>query len=108
MKVCFVDEKKQMMVLFIDYWEAEILGFDVKKNKDVSGSFFQTIIEMISVEVKEVFGSDFNFGIKTYVDDSKGLFYYEIKPYNERLDEFIMEEMVKNNYSIKYMFPYGL
>ncbi len=107
MKVCYVDEKKQTMILSIDYWEAEILGFDVKKNKDVSGSFFRTIIEMVSVEVKKVFGPDFNYGIKTYVDDSKGLFYYEIKPYDERLDEFIMEEMIRNNYSIKFMFPYG-
>ncbi len=108
MKVCFVNKKQQTLVLSIDYWEAEILGFDVKKKKDVSGSFFQTIIEMVSVEVKKVFGPDFCFGIKTYVDDSKGLFYYEIKPYDEQLDGFVMEEMVRNNYSVKFLFPYGL
>ncbi len=108
MKVHIIDKKNKTVLLSIDYWEAELLGFDVKKNSDVSGSFYRTLLQIITERVQEIFGKDFAFGIKTYVDPDKGVFYYEIKPYEERLDEIIMEEMVKKQYSVTIMFPYWI
>lgn len=108
MKICYLDKENQKMLLSLDYWDAESLGYDVKKMKDLTGNFHRTVLDLISNEVKKVFGENFNYGIKTYVDDKKGKFYYEIKPYAERIDEFIMEEMVKRHYAFMYLFPYGI
>lgn len=108
MKICYVDKVKKKMILSADYWEVESLGYDVIEEKDVLGTFYKSIIQEISEIVCRVFGKDFRFGIQTYLDPDKGMFYYEIKPYGERIDEFIMEEMVKNHYSATFIFPYGI
>lgn len=106
MKVYKVDRVSRTAILSIDFWEVELMRYDIKKNCDVSGTFYELLIHDISEIVKELFGEDYYFGIKTYIDPDKGMFYYEIKPYDERLEEFVLEEMIRNNFNIKFMFPY--
>ena len=91
--VCY---DKKTFIVSIDFWEAESLGYDVKKKEDATGHFFSNVIAMIDEFSKQLFGIDYKFAIKTFIDENKGLFYYEVKPYEERLNEYILAEMSKN------------
>lgn len=108
MKVIKKDIERKYLLLVLDFWEAEILGYDVIKKIDVSGTYYKLILKEIEAHILEVFGEVFRYGIKTYIDEDKGLFYYEIKPYEERLDEFIIEEMLRNQSTIKFFYPEGI
>lgn len=108
MKVCFVDTENYRLVLSIDFLEAECLGYDTVKRQVVYDGYYETILRMISDRVHHFFGADFKYGIKTYIDPDKGMFYYDIKPYDIRLDEFVLEEMIKNQCKTVFFYPQGL
>lgn len=96
MKLISVDYNDMHMIVSFDFWEIESLGYDIIKQKDVTGSFYCDVIAIIEPTIKKYFGEAFSYGIKTIIDSRKGLFYYEIMPYQERLDEFIVEEWKKD------------
>lgn len=95
MKIKDVDYEKKCFVVWIDFWEAESLGLNAKTKEDITGSYYSNIFSIISDKAKILFGDKYKFGVKTYVDEQKGIFFYEVKPYEERLNEFILEGMHK-------------
>lgn len=108
MKVISVDVKKNRMVIAADYWDIEILGYDTIKKKAVNENFYASLLCEIKKCVAKFFGEDFKFGVKSYVDDDKKCFYYEITSYDNRLNEFILEEMIKENRSFTFLYPNGI
>lgn len=96
MKIVSIDIEKQKMVVGFDFWEIEILGYDVKLQMDVSGNFFKVLSGILDDAVKSVFSVNFDYGVKTLIDEGDGMYYYEIMPYEERFNEFVLSEITKS------------
>ena len=94
MKIVRIDVEDYYMLIRFDFWEIEEMGFDVINQLDVSGDFYKTLLGVIDRIVKEKFNNDFMYAIKTYLDDKNGFYFYEIKKYEERLNEFIIEHSI--------------
>lgn len=92
MKIVHLNFTKKRLLVSFDFWEIESLGYDILKQKDVTGTFYQNIIEILQPIINNYFGDSFHYGLKTMIDQNKGVFYYEIMPYEERLEEFIVME----------------
>ena len=75
------------MVLSADYWEIELLGFDTVKNKAILDSFIDNVLKEIEAMVRRYLSPTLDYGIKWMNDVNKMRFLYEIKPYDERIDE---------------------
>ncbi len=69
------------------------MGFDVIKERVVNSRFFDDLLLKLDILVQTYFPNPFNYGVKCIIDKEQGQFYYELKPYNERLDEFVFSEM---------------
>ena len=85
MKVCSINREAKEILLSLDYWEAESLGYDVLTNTDRSGTYFSRLQRNINDIVSSFFGVDYHYGIKSYRDSEKVVFYYHITPYEKRL-----------------------
>lgn len=96
MKVKDVNYEKKCFIVAIDFWEAESLGLNTKTKEDITGSYYTNILSIIGDKAKALFGDKYKFAVKTYVDEQRGIIIYEVKPYEERLNEFILDEMYKN------------
>lgn len=75
------------MLLSADYWEIETLGFDTVKNKAVLDSFIDNVLNEIEAMVRKYLSQTLDYGIKWMNDINKMRFLYEIKPYDERINE---------------------
>ena len=98
MKVSNIDINKKSLLIAFDYWEIESMGYDVIKRKDISGNFYKNIIKVIDNIVTMYFSKEYKYGVKHMIDDNKGIFYYEIKPYEERIEEFVVGEIQKHGH----------
>lgn len=96
MKVSNIDINKKSLLIAFDYWEIESMGYDVIQKKDISGNFYKNIIEVLDNILLLYFSKEYQYGVKHMIDDNKGVFYYEIKPYEERIEELVVEEMQKH------------
>lgn len=50
----------------------------------------------LEVHIKACFGEQYKYGVKTMIDENKGVYYFKVMPYESRLNEFILTEMVKH------------
>lgn len=75
------------MLLSADYWEIELLGFDTIKNEVVSKYFLDNVSNEIEAMVRQHLSSTLDYGIKWMNDVNERRFLYEIKPYDERINE---------------------
>lgn len=75
------------MLLSADYWEIELLGFDTIKNRVVIDSFINNVLKEIEAMVRQHLSPTLDYGIKWMNDVSERRFLYEIKPYDERINE---------------------
>lgn len=87
MKVLYICKADNHMVLSADYWEIELLGFDTVKNKAILDSFIDNVLKEIEAMVRRYLSPTLDYGIKWMNDVNKMRFLYEIKPYDERIDE---------------------
>lgn len=87
MKILRIDKKANYMLLSADYWEVELLGYDTVKNEVVSAHFFDAVLGEIEVLVKQQLFESLEYGIKWMNDITECRFLYEIKPYEERMNE---------------------
>lgn len=96
MKVVSFNSEDQILIVSCDYWEIESMGYDVKKHKDITECFYETVLSRLNVFVKDSFGEQYKYGVKTMIDENKGVYYFKVMPYENRLNEFILTEMVKH------------
>lgn len=96
LKVVSFNREDQTLIISCDYWEIESMGYDIKKQKDMTGHFYETVLSEMDIWVKKYFSNHYKYGIKTMIDEVKGVYYYKIMPYEDRLNEFIITEMMKN------------
>lgn len=75
------------MLLSADYWEIELLGFDTIKNEVVTDSFIDNVLNEMETMVGQYLSSTLDYGIKWMNDVNERRFLYEIKPYDERIEE---------------------
>lgn len=92
MKIITHDPKRRIMLLAFDYWEIELMGYDIIKNEVIKENFFENIIQRIEEKIEEVYGEIFEYGIKWMNDKDRGLFLYEIKPYEDRIQEIRLDQ----------------
>lgn len=104
MQIVSVEKEKNQLLISFDYWEIELLGYDVKKKKAVSSDFYERILGLINECVYKYFPRDYKYGVKALIDEKKGLYYYKIEPYEDSLNDFIFSEMRREN---KKWITYG-
>lgn len=52
MKVVSFNSEDQILIVSCDYWEIESMGYDVKKQQDMTGYFYETVLSHLNVFVK--------------------------------------------------------
>jgi len=95
MKIISVDKEKKHVWLRADFWEIELLGYDVLENCPRTSLFFDNVLKEIEMQLMDILPNDFSYAIKWMIDKDKGWFIYEVKPYEERFREFITMEYRK-------------
>ena len=108
MRAVSVDIEKKKMIIKADFWDIEVLGYDTVKKKVINEKYYSSLLHEIKEIVKRHLGEDFKFGVKSYVDNDNKCFYYEITPYENRLNEFILEEMIREHRSFTFLYPKGI
>ena len=102
MNICRINKEKKELVLSLDYWEAESLGYDVINDEDRSGTYYSLLLRTINDVVVSFFGREYHYGIKTYRNSEKGIFYFYITPYENRMAEILLEDMLRKHYIYDY------
>lgn len=102
MKVRNVDLINSKMDVIFDFWEIELLGFDLIKYEIKKDDFFNFLIEQIKKETIKYFSAAETFGIKPVIDYKNALYICKVKPINERINEFVFEQMKENDCSLYY------
>ena len=86
-----------ILSIVFDFWEIELMGFDVIENKDRSGNFYSRLADIICRAVAEYLENHHNYSIVSYIDNTNGLIRYKIMPHDMCKMELVFDEMRKNN-----------
>lgn len=97
MKIDKSELENGIISIVFDFWEIELMGYDIIKNEDRSGNFYSQLAEIICHVVAEYLENYHNHSIVSYIDNSKGLIRYKIMPHDMCQMEVVFDEMRRNN-----------
>lgn len=97
MKIDKSELENGIISVVFDFWEIELMGYDIIKNEDRSGNFYSQLAEILCHVVTEHLENYHNYSIVSYIDNSKGLIRYKIMPHDMCQMEVVFDEMRKKN-----------